>query len=165
MLGNPNPSHLPTFHPHSKTLTISIEACCSRNAPQPTPPNLSDRVDIPFASHTYYYSAPEYSISLLPSFTQTHDTLQLPPWFNPNYKIHFNSIHPCCYYYASQPTPPYLSHRIDSPFLSDAYFYSTPKYTLLNYHVLPGAVNLTNYQGSTPNIKLLPFPFMCSAPR
>jgi hypothetical protein len=34
----------------------------------------------------------------------------------------------------------------------------------LNYHVLPRAVNLTNYQGSTPNIKLFSFPFMGATP-
>jgi hypothetical protein len=64
----PNPSHLPTFHPHSKTLSIIIEACCSHNASQPTPPDPSDPIDIPFSSHTYYYSAPKYSLLLLPSY-------------------------------------------------------------------------------------------------
>lgn len=106
----PNPSHLPTFHPHSKTLSIIIEACCSHNASQPTPPNPSDPIDIPFSSHTYYYSAPKYSLLLLPSYYYPEPSL--PPWFNPTYKIHFNPIRPCCYYYASLLTPPNLSPRI-----------------------------------------------------
>jgi hypothetical protein len=68
-------SYHSSFHPHSKTLFVSIRVRCSYHAPQPTPPNLSNPLDIPFASHTYFYSTPKYTLLLtLNQFTQSRNT-------------------------------------------------------------------------------------------
>jgi hypothetical protein len=54
-------SYQSSFYPHSKTLFISIEVCCSYYASEPSAPNLSNPLDNPFASHTYFYFVPNYN--------------------------------------------------------------------------------------------------------